>query len=130
VDGKPRAIIDSTPGVLFGRIRKNSVVILEDDETEEVEEAYSDFISASTTKDHLEYDVNYHVMEKITRKADRQQKRATVMVTSGALTFILLAAALVTISFLMSPVIEQIFGKVEYSLSGISCSLWPALAMG
>ena len=122
VDERPRTSIDSAPGVLFGRIRENSVVILEDDETEEVEEADSDLMLGATyTKDHLEYDENIHVMEKITKKADRQQKRATVIVTSGALTLILLAAALVTISFLMSPVIEQIFGKIKNSLIGISC---------
>ena len=91
--------IDSAPGVLFTRIRKNCVVILEDDECEEVDEVDSDLIVATYGK-HLEYDVNTHVMEKITRNADRQQKRATIMVNSGPLTFILLAAALVTTSFL------------------------------
>ena len=113
-DERPRASIDSAPGVLFGRIRENSVVILEDDETEEVDEASSDLIGASYTKDPLDYDVNIDVMEKITRKADRQQIRASAIVSGGALTFILMAAALVTTSFLMSPVIEQIFGKVYY----------------
>ena len=48
--------------------------------------------------------------EKKEEQARRQQKTASVVVTSGALTFVLLAAVLVTISFLMSPVIEQIFG--------------------
>ena len=32
---------------------------------------------------------------------------------SGALTFMVLAAALVTASFLMSPVIEDVFGEVN-----------------
>ena len=49
--------------------------------------------------------------EKKEEKARRQQKTASVVVTGGALTFVLLAAVLVTTSFLMSPVIEQIFGK-------------------
>ena len=49
--------------------------------------------------------------EKNEEKARRQQKTASVVVTGGALTFVLLAAVLVTTSFLMSPVIEQIFGK-------------------
>ena len=40
-----------------------------------------------------------------------QRRRATVMVTSGALTIILLAATLVTATFLMSPVIEKVFSK-------------------
>ena len=47
--------------------------------------------------------------QKATRAKTR--KKATVMVTSGALTFILLAATLVTASFLMAPQIEQIFSK-------------------
>ena len=45
------------------------------------------------------------------REEKRKQRRATALVTSGALTFIILAATLVTASFLMSPVIEKIFGK-------------------
>ena len=35
----------------------------------------------------------------------------THFLTSGALTFVVLAAALVTASFLMSPVIEDVFGR-------------------
>ena len=42
-----------------------------------------------------------------------QRRKATVMVTSGALTIILLAATLVTATFLMSPVIEKVFGKYQ-----------------
>ena len=42
-----------------------------------------------------------------------QWRRATVMVTSGALTIILLAATLVTATFLMSPVIEKVFSKYQ-----------------
>ena len=41
----------------------------------------------------------------------QKRKTATAIVTSGALTFMILAAALVTASFLMSPVIEDVFGK-------------------
>ena len=48
--------------------------------------------------------------EKKRRKAE-EEKRANVMVTSGALIFLLVAAALVTASFLMSPVIENMFSK-------------------
>jgi hypothetical protein len=46
------------------------------------------------------------------RKEKRNRKRATVMVTSGAMTFLVMAATLVTASFLMSPTIERIFGGV------------------
>ena len=45
------------------------------------------------------------------RKESRQHKTANVVVRGGALTFVFLAAILVTASFLMSPVIEEIFGK-------------------
>ena len=41
----------------------------------------------------------------------QKRKTATAIVTSGALTFMILAAALVTASFLMSPVIENVFGN-------------------
>ena len=44
------------------------------------------------------------------RREKRNRKRATVMVTSGAMTFLVMAATLVTASFLMSPAIERIFG--------------------
>ena len=40
-------------------------------------------------------------------------ERANVMVTSGALLFILVAATLVTAPFLMSPVIEDAFGIIN-----------------
>ena len=49
--------------------------------------------------------------EKKEEQARRQQKTASAVVTGGALTFVFLAAVLVTTSFLMSPVIEEIFGK-------------------
>ena len=55
-----------------------------------------------------------HRSEKEEKKARRQQQRATV-VTGGALTFVLLAALLVTASLLMSPVIEEIFGKHQHT---------------
>ena len=47
------------------------------------------------------------------RKLKREninRKRATVMVKSGAMTFLVIAVTLVTASFLMSPTIERIFG--------------------
>ena len=53
-------------------------------------------------------------LEKILLQGDierQKRKTATAIVTSGALTFMILAAALVTASFLMSPVIEDVFGK-------------------
>ena len=36
-----------------------------------------------------------------------------VLITSGAMTFLVLAATLVTATFLFSPTIEQIFGNVQ-----------------
>ena len=44
------------------------------------------------------------------RKEKRNRKRATVMVTSGAMTFLVMAATLVMATFLMSPTIEKLFG--------------------
>ena len=44
------------------------------------------------------------------RREKRNRKRATVMITSGAMTFLVMAATLVMASFLMSPIIERIFG--------------------
>ena len=38
---------------------------------------------------------------------------------SGALTFMVLAAALVTASFLMSPVIEDVFGEVLHKTTKV-----------
>ena len=49
--------------------------------------------------------------EKEERRASRQQKRASVVVTGGALTFVVLAAVLVTASLLLSPAIEELFGR-------------------
>ena len=49
--------------------------------------------------------------------------RATsIIITSSALTFILLAATLVTFTFLMSPVIEEMFGQSisSYQTSPVS----------
>ena len=63
------------------------------------------------------YELNIHtkyLSKKIFSDIDRcdeKTERANVMVTSGALLFILIAATLVTATFLMSPVIEDAFGK-------------------
>ena len=46
------------------------------------------------------------------RMEKKNLKRATKIVTSGAMTFLLLAATLVTVSFLLSPTIEKIFGRL------------------
>ena len=44
------------------------------------------------------------------RREKRNRKRATVTVKSGAMTFLVMAATLVMVTFLMSPTIEKIFG--------------------
>ena len=47
----------------------------------------------------------------LTCQGEETDRRATsLVVTSTALTIILLAATMVTITFLMSPVIEEMFG--------------------
>ena len=45
------------------------------------------------------------------RKERKSGKKSSIAVTGGALTLILLAASMVTATFLMSPVIEEMFGK-------------------
>ena len=44
-------------------------------------------------------------------ESKKVHSKSTIAVTGGALTFILIAATMVTTSFLMSPVIEQMFGE-------------------
>ena len=51
---------------------------------------------------------NWVVKEK-EKQSDEQQKRENVIVTSGGLIFLAIAALLITASFLISPVIENIF---------------------
>ena len=86
-------------------------VIKEDDEIEDGDDASRDLLGYDS-----EGSSRNELLDSITRKTTRNQKRDTMIVTSGALTFILLAASLVTISFLLSPVIEQIFGKGSHSI--------------
>ena len=45
------------------------------------------------------------------KQSEEQQKRENMTVTRGGLIFLAIAALLVTASFLMSPVIENIFSK-------------------
>ena len=113
---QPRSKSVCSPGMSIAHRKENIAVdILEDDETEEQDCTLSDLNGARDGNNSCQSRKDsVYLMEEITRKAERQQKRATVMVNSGALTFILLAAALVTTSLLMSPVIEQIFGKRDY----------------
>ena len=51
------------------------------------------------------------VVEGQVREGRAGQGRASVMVTSGGLILLLLCAAMVTASFLMSPAIESMFSK-------------------
>ena len=83
-----------------------AVDILEDDETEETDMPKEISENGVKLTDSCMLKV-----EDLRKKEDRKQARASAMVTSGALTFILLAASLVTTSFLISPVIEDIFGE-------------------
>ena len=45
------------------------------------------------------------------QRRKEKRSRAGALITSGAMTFIVLAATLVTATFLFSPTIEQIFGE-------------------
>ena len=110
---KPRSKSVCSPGTLMSQRRDHIVEdIFEDDETGEQKSTEVSMIEARYEENSMQLtSFSNYQMDEITRKADIHKKRASVMVTSGALAFILLAAALVTTSFLMSPVIEEIFGK-------------------
>ena len=102
------------------------VDIIEDEESEKVDECFNN----DQILNELERDIERSssialscnsrmTTSKMLKEADkrrklrrekRNRKRATVMITSGAMTFLLMAATLVTASFLMSPTIERIFG--------------------
>ena len=45
-------------------------------------------------------------------QSERHERTTSLVVTGTTLTFILLAATMVTITFLMSPVIEEMFGEL------------------
>ena len=51
------------------------------------------------------------VLKERQSRSSKEKKITNVIVTSGGLIFMLIAAALVTATFLMSPVIESIFCK-------------------
>ena len=51
---------------------------------------------------------NFHGINE--RNEERSQKKAKAIITGGTMALILLAATLVTTTFLMSPVIEQLLG--------------------
>ena len=51
------------------------------------------------------------VQEVRQSRSTKEKKRTNVIVNSGGLIFLLIAAALVTATFLVSTVIENIFGK-------------------
>ena len=45
----------------------------------------------------------------------KMQTRAKAIITGGTMALLLLAASLVTTTFLMSPVIQQIWGETQHS---------------
>jgi hypothetical protein len=64
-------------------------------------------------------------MSLMTRKTTAKRLVVVDLVTSGALTFLVLAASLVTLSFLMAPVIERVFGRTRLPTShGIKKIIW------
>ena len=65
----------------------------------------------SAFQDELGYFESRCLLIVYFRREKEKKSRATVFITSGAMTFIVLAATLVTATFLMSPVIEEIFGR-------------------
>ena len=73
----------------------------------EEDEEYTNTEEETSARDTL---FKWVVNEK-QRQADEQQNRENVIVTSGGLIFLAIAALLVTASFLMSPLIENILSK-------------------
>jgi len=61
--------------------------------------------------------VTFKIPPSEKHRCDEKTERANVMVTSGALLFILIAATLVTATFLMSPVIEDAFATKNSTMS-------------
>ena len=55
---------------------------------------------------HSPHDLTLHC------QSERHERTTSLVVTGTTLTFILLAATMVTITFLMSPVIEEMFGEL------------------
>jgi hypothetical protein len=51
------------------------------------------------------------IMKTLMTRKTTAKRLVVDPVTSGALTFLVLAASLVTLSFLMAPVIERVFGR-------------------
>jgi len=88
----------------------------------EIEDLSSPVLERPTTLPELNSRPASRMMERLSPiegDLERQKrKRATAIVTSGALTFMVLAAALVTASFLMSPVIEDVFVHRKMNQSG------------
>jgi hypothetical protein len=99
--------------VLEDEENKNTAEISDNDECD-INLKTDEISSISLVPSHYSRNSS-HRSEKEDGKARRQQQRASVVVTGGALTFVLLAALLVTASFLMSPVIEEIFGKHQHT---------------
>ena len=105
------------------------VGIIEDEETEIISDLSDVFSDDCTDISALDVERSSNLVLKHTRgvsivrrvaevermdrlkKEKRNQKRATLVVTSGAMTFMVMAATLVMVSFLMSPTIEEIFGQ-------------------
>ena len=57
------------------------------------------------------------VLRERQARTSKEKKRSNVIVTSGGLIFMLIAAVLVTATFLMSPVIESIFCKYSIHMA-------------
>ena len=110
-----------------GRNRSHSAGIEEDEEIEMISDVTTsdDCLEMSATDDNrsnslaLSHTREMSIVRRVgeverrerLRKKKRNQKRATVIITSGAMTFIVMTATLVTVTFLMSPVFEEIFGQ-------------------
>ena len=100
------------------RNRSHSVFVISEDE--EIGVDLNDLINdlEDNTNKHSCIDRSRSLTEKelkeLLARKNMKTRRATVMITTGALTFIVLAATLVTVSLLLSPIIEELFGRFMF----------------
>jgi hypothetical protein len=96
------------------RNRSHSVFVISEDE--EIAVDLSDLIICedNTAKQwciNRSRSVNKKELREQLSRKNMRTRQATVMVTTGALAFIVLAATLVTATFLMSPIIAELLGR-------------------
>ena len=98
-------------------------VVIVECEDEESQTERSNFLTESLRSRTVSFTIPTcsEVLRERQLRSSKEKKRSNVIVTSGGLIFMLIAAALVTATFLMSPVIESIFCKYSWLSYVFSC---------